>query len=227
MKFRILLLALASTGLASAARYTNYSSTQFTQGTVLDFSVAKFNSNLGTLTGVTVTVTSGNLQGSPTVTNPTAGTVGINAITDTFYVTTPSASGGYSSVLGYYSASLITNPVLTTPTRVSVTIPAGETQVLTIDAGQSTTLTSRDRIQDIGSGFFSAYQAAGGTGSVTFQAQNIFSITTTGASYTVNSSDVGNNTQFAITYTYSAIPETSSALLGGLGTLVLLRRRRL
>ena len=226
MKYRILLLAIATTGLASASSYTNYSGSQFTQGTLLDFNVAKFNSSLGTLTGVTVTVTSGDLQGSPTVKNTTTGTVGINAISDTFFVTTAGPfSSGRSTILGFHNGTVFTSPTVTTPAMGSVTILAGETQSLSIDAGQSTNIEPYD-VQAINPPYFSAYQSAGGSGSVNFKAQNIFAITTTGASYEVSSPDVGVNTEFAITYTYSAIPESSSALLGGLGMLALLRRRR-
>ena len=228
MKFRIILLSLASAGLASATSYTNYSSTQFTRGTFLDFNVTKFDSNLGTLTGVTVVVTSANLVGSSTVKNTSDSTVGVNAIADTFFVTTSSAVEGFSDVLGYTDGLKYRSNVATTPTQGSVSIAPGDTQTLTIDPGQITSFAAGTKTQVINPAYFSAYQSAGGTGSETFKAQNIFAITTTGGTYEVNSDSVGVNTQFAVTYTYTAaIPETSSALLGGLGTLVLLRRRRL
>ncbi|MEI6177360.1 MAG: choice-of-anchor E domain-containing protein [Verrucomicrobiota bacterium] len=224
----IALTTLSFSGFATAAivTHTEYSTTQLTQGTLLDFNVAKFDSTLGTLTGVTVVVTTGNLQGTPTVKNTTEGTVGINAISDTYYTLTADQDiGGFSSTLGYQGGSRGRLTVLTTPAKADVSILPGDTQSLTINLGQSMAVLGLTT-QIIDEAYFSAYQSVGGTGNVTFQAQNVFSITTTGASYEVNSATVGANTRYAVTYTYDAIPEPSAALLGGLGLLALLRRRR-
>ncbi len=175
---------------------------------------------------MTVVVTVGNLQGSPSVKNTTGGTVTISSITDTFFITTNDAiDGDVSPTLGYETGSRARSTINTTPTMVSVSIAAGDTQVLSINSGQSM-LPSGITPQVIAGAYFSNYQSSGGSGSVTFKAQNVFSITTTGASYEVTSSDVGAQTQFAVTYTYDVIPEPSAALLGGLGLLGLLRRRR-
>ena len=61
----------------------------------------------------------------------------------------------------------------------------------------------------------------GGSGTVTFQAKNSQSITTTGSSYTLNSGTSGANTQISVIYTYTAIPEPSTYALMGLGALAL------
>ena len=216
MKARILLTACALTGLASAATtVTENSTTQFTQGTWLNFDVNKFDSTLGTLTGVVVTVSNGNLQGSPVVTNTTTGTVTISACTDGLTVT---GTAG----LGYAEDSKYKSNVLTTDSWDSVSIAASSAKTLAINAGQTMAIAA----QIIDPSFFSAYQSSGGAGQVTFKAQNVFSITTSGASYEVNASDVGVNTHFSVAYTYDVVPEPSTLLLGSLGALTLLRRRR-
>ena len=216
MKASILLTACALSGLASAATtVTENSTTQFTQGTVLNFDVNKFNSDLGTLTGVVVTVSNGNLQGSPIVTNNTTGVVDINASADALTVT---GTAG----LGYAEDSKYRSDVATTDPWRSVHIAASSAQTLAINAGQTMAIAG----QIIDPSFFSAYQSSSGAGAVTFHAQNILTITTTGTTYEVNASDVGVNTHFTVTYTYDVVPEPSTLLLGGLGTLTLLRRRR-
>ena len=216
MKTRILLIACALTGLTSAATtVTEYSTTQFTQGTTLNFDVNKFNSDLGTLTGVVVTVTSGNLLGSPVVTNNDVLTVNLSSCTDIFAV---NGTAG----LGYADDNKTRLNVGTTDSWTTATIAPSNAKTLAINAGQNTLIGS----QTIAADYFGAYQSSGGAGTVTFQAQNIFAITTTGTSYEVNASSVGVNTQFSVAYTYNAIPEPSTILLGGLSTLTLLRRRR-
>jgi len=183
---------------------------------VLNFDVNKFNSDLGTLTGVVVNVTSSNLLGSPIVNNTTTGVVNLSACTDIFAV------NGTSSGLGYADDNKTRLNVGTTDPWALATIQPNSSKTFAINAGQSTVINA----QTIDPSYFSAYQTSGGAGSVTFQAQNIFSITTTGTSYEVNASDVGVNTQFSVAYTYTPIPEPSAILLGGLGALTLLQRRR-
>ncbi|MEI6675805.1 MAG: choice-of-anchor E domain-containing protein [Verrucomicrobiota bacterium] len=211
------LLVLATlTGAASAATVTYYSDTKLAQNTDSNFNVAKFNSTLGTLTGVVVSVTSA-LQGTAIVTNNTTGTVGVSKFD------TELAVRGQSSALGYGDDYSTIRRVSTSPAWSTVSIATLVAQSLVIQTGQYFSIAA----QSIASEKFSAYESVGGTGAVTFIASDTHTITTTGNSYSVNSNTSGANTRFAVEYTYTAaIPETSSALLGGLGMLALLSRRR-
>ena len=210
-----LLVTLASLQIASAASYTNYSSIAVAGTSYSGYNVAKFDTSLGTLTGVQVTVPISELQGSALVTNPTLGTVSINNFDSTYYVYGSSGSLGYTGqVVGIGFSGVSTLPDWNTST-----IAPSASQPVSIVSGQSYAVTP----ETITSGYFAAYS---GSGNVTFEIKNNFTITTTGAAYTVDTSGAGANSQVAVTYTYTPIPEPSAALLGGLGMLGLIRRRR-
>ena len=206
-----------SANFASGASYVVNSSTNNVSTTYYDFHVGKFNSSLGTLTGVQVSVIQSELTGSVNVTNNAL----LNASVDVFN-TTFSARQKSTNTLGYSTTSGTIADVVTTADWNVTTISPAQTITFTANSGQSYTIAS----QSISGAFFAAYSAVGGTGTVDFQARSIPTITTSGGSYTVDSSALATTTQFAVTYTYTAVPETSSAMLGGLGALALLRRRR-
>ena len=218
MKTRILITTLAFTQWVSAAiSYSEWSTTAVTGASYSDYAVAKFNSDLGTLTGVEVTVNISHLQGSFKVINPDAVTsLTVGALDATMTVRQAPSSG-----LGYTQTPAYLYNIATTPPWASVTILPSSSQVFLVDAGQDYTFSP----QTITPTYWSAYQSSGGLGTVTFQAKNVPIASITGGVATQDPSLTVANTQFQVTYTYT-VPETSAALLGGLGLLTLLRRRR-
>lgn len=224
MKNTLRSLLLASAGImtiqsVAAASYTVYSSVQDIGGTYVNFDLAKFNSNLGTLTGVVVEVVQSDLVGSASVTNNALEQTTVGAFNSIFTVK------GVTSGLGYTQTNGLFSDVVTTPDWTSTTINPAETKIFTVDGGQSVEIASRN----VASGNFSTYSSVGGTGVVQFAAKNAPAITTTGGSYTVNGDAFKATTKLAITYTYTAapVPEPSSALLSAvaLSGMVLVRRR--
>jgi hypothetical protein len=181
----------------------------------VNFSIPQFDPALGTLTGVIVRVLQSNLTGSFIVTNSGASESFVPKVTSDFRVRQLTAGLGYTAGMQEF------DPVLTTPSsNPSVTINPSQSVTFNINAGQTYTLID----QNISSSFFTAYQ---GPGSVNFEIRNRLIISTEGATYAVDAGATSTTTQMGITYTYEAIPETSSALLGGIGILLLLRRRRI
>ena len=201
------------------ANTISFSDTKTIGTTFSNISLGKFDTGLGTLTGVQVTVDFSTLVGSVSVTNGTASAVFVNHFNSDD--TVKATSLGYTTTYG------TVHDVVTSPDWNTTNILAGGTQVFTITGGQNVLSSST---QSIGSGYYSAYESVGGTGTVDFQAQNIQSVTTTGAVYSVDSSAAGASTKMTVTYTYTAVPEpTTVGLLlgaGGLGIVAAVRRRR-
>jgi len=205
-----LLITLASVQIASAASYTAYSDTKIAGNSYSDFNVPKFDTSLGVLTGVEVTVPISTLTGSATVTNPTNHSVTVDLFTSHYDVWDPAGTLGYAEQFVEIGPSGVdTTPAKTTPIGA---FPAS--QAFLIKDGQSYHINP----EIIASTYFSAYK---GSGDVTFQINNLFSITTTGSSYTVSTADAGAKSQVAVTYTYDAlspVPESRTIHLSGIGT---------
>ena len=219
-KFLIPLVAVFShVSVAHAATVTNYSGIALAGSSYTNFLIAKFDSSLGTLTGIKVFVSTAGLQGSVGITNNDTTTASIEGYDSTFNIRQAAGTD-----LGYGSTKSDTlYGILTLPDWSTVTLaPGGGTQVLTIDGGFSFSIAD----VDIASSAFGAYQSVGGTGSVTFEARNTQAVSVTGGNFTVNSTAAFANTNVGITYTYNAIPEPSAIALLGLGALGLVARRR-
>ena len=207
----LLSLALFTPKLsANTVSYT--SSTQLVQSSFLDFNLGQFDISLGALTGVAVTVDFATLQGAFTVHN---NDVTLSTITD--YQSLFSINGS-TNALGYTSQSNVTIDPVSTTTSWATNIAALSLQTFTINGGQDFTSYLAHQTVNIAPGYFSAYE---GSGSVTFQARDVQSITTTGSSYTLDSGSAGATTQLTVTYTYSPVPEPSTFILFSLGVLAL------
>ncbi len=215
---------IASSALAASVSYTN---TVAAGSSYTDIALNKFDSNLGTLTGVVVTVNFATLQGSFTVSNLDPTQVYVDSYDSKFSVRQKA-----SNTLGYTAQNNITlSSVGTSPDWATTPIAASGSQTFSISAGQNIPAIAS---QSIGAGFFSAYTAAGGAGTVIFEARDTQSITTTGATYTVDSSLASALTRLSVTYTYDAgpspVPEPSTVMAGGLLVLIgagtYLQRRR-
>lgn len=209
----MLAVSVVALQLTAQADTISYSSNALVQSSFVDFNFGKFDSTLGTLTGVTVTIDFSNLQGSFSVVNNDATFVSISGYNSVFQFRQAPSSG-----LGYSTHGDTIFGVTTTPDWNNVLIAGNATQGFTIGSGQGFSVTPAS----IGSGFWSAYESVGGTGYVTFQGLNSQSITTTGSSFTLNSGTAGANTQVTVTYNYSAVPEPSIYALLGAGFLALL-----
>jgi hypothetical protein len=227
MKKSILpILGFILAGHASAAVTVQTSSMTNVHTSYADITVPQFNTTLGTLTGVKVSVLA-EAYGSIALTNAAAsgGNVTVTDISATLSVKNPSTTNTAS---GYGTTKTSTLEGLnTTDDWNSASLAPQESKTFNIDAGQSFTIAD----VNIDSSKFSYYQ---GTGSVTFQAKAPTTATISGAQLTSDASLAGANVQYQITYTYdeapsvSAVPETSSVIFSGLllGSGLLVRRRK-
>lgn len=213
------LVALAGSATAATTYYdsrTYYSNTTDVGSSFSNFNVAKFNITGATLTSVTVKVVQSTMTGSITVTNNGGVPATIEAFDSAF--TARQLSGGSNPNLGYTSTTLNINDVVTSPTWESATLQPSVAQTFNIASGQTFAVVD----QSIASTFWGAYT---GSGNVTFQARDVQTVTVSGASFIQDSINTKATTQFAVVYNFS-IPEPSTALLGGLASLLLFRRRR-
>ena len=207
--------ALAST--ANAAIYydtrTYYSNTIDVGSTFVNiFDVAKFNIPEAVLTGVTVKVVQSTMNGSITVTNLGTIVAQVNEFSAEF------ETRQITSGIGYTQTTVNLAEVVTTPDWASVNLQPNVAQNYTIESGQTFAMSD----QNIASGFWSAYT---GAGNVTFSARNRRDVTITSDGIDLRTANAKTTTQFAVVYSFS-IPEPSTALLGGLASILLFRRRR-
>jgi len=225
--YRIALTFLAAAALVSASpaatlSYTNDANAA-TNSVPVNLNLPKFNTGLGTLTGVVVTVNFLSLDGSFTVNaaaSPTTATLDfVGAIT--------TLSNAANNNLGFamYSNQTI---VQTTPgTNTTTTGPGTTTYTLT------STNVLLNAVQPIASNFWSAYQT-NGSGNISFSIIQTPVIDVTGGPgvFGYDSTLFEGNTEMTVSYTYdaSAVPEPSTVAAGALisvvGIVGLVRRRR-
>jgi len=228
MKIRSILLGsffgLSSVSVNAAQTVTYFSDISLVSLTSnnITFELPKFQASLFggpsiQLTGVRIFTEGGIMQGSINVENPqTVGTLTVTSYNATF------VHEAITSGLGYSNGSDAILNVATNPTtNPSAEIDAGENETFVVitDPEQQFTMVN----QTISSSFFSAYEGDF-TDSVELAARLLQSVTVSGGVATFDTTGATAPIRFGIEYTY--IPEPSTALLGALGMLALLRRRR-
>lgn len=231
MKVLAALLTLAITAITAHSTPSNVVS--FTNNAVaagnnsfVNIALNKFDSGLGTLTDVVVTVNFTTIGGDFTVSTPgdsfTPADVESAAARVTIRESTVNSLG--FTQLGLTSFGVSTSPGLT----YTVPAPSGS-QVFAV----SSTNVFVNNSQNISSGFWSAYQSAGGAGSVIFQVRNNPDITVSGGVFNLNALAFTADANMTVTYTYNpttAVPEPGTwavgALLVGVAAYTIWRRRQ-
>ena len=231
-KLLTLVLSTALTGFSTAATITQTQNYAFVPTGNVPLAFNKFDTTLGTLTSVTVSVDMTKQRGQLEVDNDSASSGTISLTHQVIGDLTSSVSlvktGGSSSVgqSGSFTAANTLSAV--------VGVSSGD-NVLTFDATllpdylkfQPGTATAGDS-GNIDPAFINQYAFAG------FQTFNIImgatqTVSATGLSalqQAFTNSDIEGKVSVVYNYTPAVIPEPASALLGGLGCLALLRRRR-
>ena len=213
---------LALTGLlglsfvSANAASISYSTTFDAVNNFTNFTLSQFQTSLGTLTGVKITVDFSTLQGSFDVENRTGALATVSQADNALTIQAVTAG------LGYATKHATIYDMVTTPDWSSIDIGAGDLVTFSIDGGQNLLLNDQTSIS---SAYFGAYK---GNGTITLKAKDVNSVTTTGVSYGVDSSKTKANTKVTVTYDYTAIPEptTWALCMGGLGVLVVGQRMR-
>ena len=229
MKFAHSLLLLTSFGgIASAASIVQTGSYSFTPTGSQTLSYNKFDSSLGTLTSVTVTTSLTKSGGSLYLDNDSA-TPASGTVSQTVRIDLTSGDVPLVATVG----SVGSNVAASTNFSVSLAADNGgdaagyQDDAGTDNGGQAFADVSTSQTKTVHSVFQSSYE---GTGTFDIAVEGIQSFNTSTVSGAAGSFTNSVATgEVVITYNYTAIapiPEPASALLGGLGLIALLRRRR-
>jgi hypothetical protein len=189
-----------------------------------NLALGKFNTSLGSLDSVTITVHSAVLGGSFIIGAP-------NPALDQDYedaagrITIRQAT---TNSLGFTQLGETSFNVTTTPAPV-ITVPGGATNTFSVTPLIAFTNTSPNGVQSIPSTFWAAYSDPAGIGDVIFQVKNRPDITISGGDFFLNATDFTAQTTMSVSYTY-VVPEPSTRALlvlsaAGAG-LVAARRRK-
>ena len=189
------------------------------------FTFNRFDASYGTLTAVELLINSSVPSGSITITNSSSTSpVDVDEVTTRFRLTA-NATLGITAFNGSYMP-LAVNPDVSS----SYTISPSASQVFTINPSQSLLSSPQTKTSSLTN--FSPYI---GSGSITFLTNIQNNISTTGASFNVDSINYYSATAMTLRYTYTPgtapVPEpgqvaASLLLLGGIGGYVFIKRRR-
>jgi hypothetical protein len=196
--------AILLVGSALNAETVSYNATHNATTGGVDFYLNKFNTTLGTLTGVNVTIYSIQNSGNFTLTSNDPTGVNISAWSDSLYVTDSNGGTG----LPYFSGTVA---VGVSPMPQS--IPGFGLQLFTIT---STPYYANNVSVNI-TGNYTGYESVGGVGNATFNAKLFPSVSSTGGGLNTNYTNMTANSTLTITYTYSTgpvpVPEASTVIV--------------
>jgi hypothetical protein len=221
------MLMMTVSASATVVSYTDSISGLFNQVADRDLVVSQFDSSLGTLNSVSITVSTA-LQASLGIenTNPSSPTTGTKAFS--VYTYWPSDPTEYTSasVNLSFDGSVISTAGYTDAKKYTVYLTKydGITDYAGTSGAIVATFTpSNSEVLSYNSGLASFI----GTGSLTFGLVSDAStaLTTTGGNNSTSMSTTGQ-AGVTITYDYTSIPEPATIGLLGLGVLGLLRKRR-
>jgi len=228
VSFLLALLAVLLSSSASAQSVISFTNNAVASGnnTFANIALNKFDTGLGTLTDVVVTVNFTTLGGDFTVSTPADSFTPADIESAAGRITVRQAS---TNSLGFTQLGQTAFGVSTTP-GLTYTVPAPSgSQVFAI----TSTNVFVGNFQNIASGFWSAYQSAGGVGSVVFQVRNNPDITVSGGVFNLNALAFTADANMTVTYTYNpsaAVPEpgtwAAGALLLGGAAYTMWRRRQ-
>lgn len=219
----IFTLAASLAGVCSAATIIQTQNFSFVPSGTAPLTFNQFDTALGTLTSITITTNVTKNGGSLFVDNESATPASGNI--------SQSVTINLTSSVGLVDASFtaIGNGVSAT-SSYTATVGADDGDGPGVQTtgpdydGTTFGQTSTSQTKDVYSGAFGGYQ---GTGTYAIDAGGVQGFNTAaigGAAVAIDPASVLGDV--TITYNFTAIPEPSSALLGGIGCLALLRRRR-
>ena len=220
--FGALALLLNPSVKASSITLTGTASVAANLAGWTNVSIGQFDTSLGTLTKVTVTLQSALLQGSFSETAASSGV--ISAISASFTLR-KNASLGLANATSYYIDTNNDDVVNTTPNWSSTTLTPNVKQSFTI---YNTAYTSNQPLTLSGD-YMGAYK---GSGNVIFETKDTFSATVTAGTVTQDVTGVYAPVEISIEYDYNPVqpvPEPSTWAMLGMGSagLVFLRRKLL
>ena len=193
------------------------------ENTTETLSLSKFNSSLGTLTGVTVTVNFVSIGGSFSVTTTSASPTEVFSASSALRIRQSATNTIGFTQLGTTSFTIGTAPAL------EFEVPGNSTQVFTL----TPTNVFVAQAQNISSNFWSAYSSAGGSGVVDFEFRNSPTAPSSGGSFSQSLLNFSATANMTVTYTYTSaepIPEPSTVAAGAFLTVLAAasywRRRR-
>lgn len=219
----ILTLAGFLAGVCSAATIVQSQAFSFVPDGTAALTFNQFDTSLGTLASITITTNVTKTGGSLFVDNESA---------------TPASGNISQSVTINLTSAVSLVDTAFTPIGTGVAATSSYTANVGADDGdgpgvQSTGPdydgtsfgpTSTSQTKNVFAGAFGGYQ---GVGTYVIDAGGVQGFNTSaigGAAVAIDPATVSGDV--TITYTYDAVPEPTSALLGGIGCLALLRRRR-